>query len=294
MSEAYVRLSPIAALAFVLTATVSAVPALAQESEEGDEKAWSNTALLTWVATGGNSTTRTLGLSDELRLESGPSTLILSGGAIRSEASTRMISAVGPSPGSFTIEETTDTELTAESYFAQSRYERQVAPLVFVFTGIGWDRNTFAGTDSRWTFVGGVGLKLVDTENTRFKIDVGTTYVIQSDVVQFGDAEKFGGLRFGWDLSHVLTPTTSFTSNLALDENLSMSSDVRFDLLNALAVQMSDLLALKASLQLLWDNEPALQALSLEFPAGTPTGSTVFVPLDKLDSVFTLGLALNL
>ncbi|MEN8143616.1 MAG: DUF481 domain-containing protein [Gemmatimonadota bacterium] len=294
MSEAQVRLSNIAALAVLAVAAVPAVPALAQEGEDDGEKAWSNTALLTWVATGGNSTTRTLGLSDELMLKSGPSTFIFAAGAIRSEASTRMIIAVGTSTADFTVEETTTTELTAESYFARSRYERQVAPLVFVFSGLGWDRNTFAGVDNRWTVVGGVGLKVVDTEDTQFKIDIGATYVIQDDVIQAEVVDKFGGLRFGWNLSHVLTPSTSFSSTLVLDENLSTSSDVRFDLLNALAVQMSDLLALKTSLQLLWDNEPALQSLSLEFPAGTPSGFTVSTPLDKLDSVFTLGVALNL
>ncbi len=187
MPEAHVRYSTIAALC--LAHILYAGPALAQESDEDAEKAWSNTALVTWVATGGNSTTRTLGLSDELTLKSGHSTLILNVSAIRSEASTRMISAVGPSVGSFTIEETTDTELTAESYFVRSRYERQVAPLVFLFAGVGWDRNTFAGTDSRYTVVGGGGLKLIDTENTQLSVNIGTTFVIQYDVIQFGGAE---------------------------------------------------------------------------------------------------------
>ena len=51
---------------------------------------------------------------------------------------------------------------------------------------------------------------------------------------------------------------------------------------------MSSSLALKASLQLLYDKQPALQAI----PLGTD-GTTVLTPLGKTDRAFTLAVVLT-
>ncbi len=69
---------------------------------------------------------------------------------------------------------------------------------------------------------------------------------------------------------------------------------MRFDWTNSLPVSISETLALKPSLQLLWRNDPALEAIELFTSGGDPTGSTVLVPLDKLDTLFTLALVLSL
>ena len=68
---------------------------------------------------------------------------------------------------------------------------------------------------------------------------------------------------------------------------------MRGDLTNALSVTISDNLAFRTSLQLLWDKQPSLAGVPLEQPLGTPTGETVFVPLDKLDTVLSVALVAN-
>ncbi len=71
-----------------------------------------------------------------------------------------------------------------------------------------------------------------------------------------------------------------------LDENLSETDDVRADWTNSVTAAMSDNLALKASLQVLYDNLAAL--------AGVPLGSdSVLVPLQKSDRTLTLALVVN-
>ena len=75
-------------------------------------------------------------------------------------------------------------------------------------------------------------------------------------------------------------------SLLVVDENLNDTEDLRADWTNSLTVAMSERLALKTSLQVLFDNQPSLTAV----PLGD---SEVLTPLDKVDSIFTVALVVN-
>ena len=57
---------------------------------------------------------------------------------------------------------------------------------------------------------------------------------------------------------------------------------------------LSSRLALKPSLRLLWRNDPALKQVALFLPDGTETVQQVLVPLEKLDTYFTLALVVKL
>jgi hypothetical protein len=71
-----------------------------------------------------------------------------------------------------------------------------------------------------------------------------------------------------------------------VDQNLNRTEDLRADWTNSLAVAMSDRLALKTSLQVLFDNDPALTAV--------PLGDTeVFAPLGEVDTVFSVAIVAN-
>src|SRR5690606_22147251 len=100
------------------------------------------------------------------------------------------------------------------------------------------------------------------------------------------------GIRLGWDYLNTLTPTTSLSSLLALDENLEETGDLRVDTTNAISVAISDRLALKVALQLLYDAEPAFAAVPVLLD-GVPTGEVARVELDELDSVTTVALVLE-
>jgi len=186
-------------------------------------------------------------------------------------------------PDDFEVTEETDTELTAENYFLKTRYDRTVGEL-FLFGGAGWDRNTFAGVENRYAFVGGAGRTWFNTESRRFKTDVGVTYTVQDDVVENPEAaDSFLGLRSSLDFFYKLTSTTDFASVLVIDESLDETSDLRADWTGSIAVAMSSRLALKTSLQLLYDNDPALAAV--------PLGDIeVLAPLKKVDSTLTLAI----
>ncbi len=278
------RLFRVTPVALFIAATLAA-PAAAQDEKE---LGWFDKAELTFVTTGGNSSQSTFGLKNSLDRIWPAAALRFQFGGIRTESSVRTRTATGTADD-FTIAETSTSTLTAENYFARGRFDKNLSEAFFAYAGAGWDRNTFAGIDNRYGFVGGLGRAWTETETTKFRTDVGVTYTIQDDVVE--DATKsdsFAGLRAGYGFFRKLTATTDFTSDLIVDENLDDTDDLRADFTNSVAVSVSSQLALKASLQLLYDKQPALTAV----PLGT-TGTTVFAPLGTTDRVFTLALVMS-
>ncbi len=283
-------------LAAALAVLAAAPVASLQEAPQGEEEPeirWSYNAELSLLFTSGNSTVRTFGLGGGARREWGGGELSLSAGGLRTESGTTRRIAVG-TPDHFDVTSDADPEPTAENYFARGEFERSFSDHVHLATGAAWERNTFAGYDSKLSLVGGIGNMWIDTETTRLKSDYGVTFTMQDDVVDDpGRSSSFGGIRVSTNFRRQLTETANLESTLTLDENLSDTADLRADLANALAVDINSSLAVKTGLRLVWDNAPALTRAPLEQPAGTPTGETVLVPRHKLDSTLTIALVAN-
>jgi putative salt-induced outer membrane protein YdiY len=283
-----------AAVALATAATLTwAVNTHAQDAEK--ELGWFFTGELTAVWAAGNSQSNTFGLASSLRYLWERAQVKFEAGGVRAESSLTTRTAVGTSPDDFRLEEATVTRKTAEAYYARGRYDYSVSSRFFVFGGADWLRNTFAGIDSRFLVAAGAGNTWLDTDRTRFKTDYSATYTFQEDVVDNPFLKRnFAGARFTYDFWSELTSTADFTSVLTADWNLDNTDDIRLDLTNALSIAISSALALKPSLQLLWRNDPALTEVALVESDGTPTGETVLVALDKLDSFFTLALVVKL
>jgi putative salt-induced outer membrane protein YdiY len=286
------RIASIArAAALVAAALLAASPTSLRAQEEEPETGFKDTAELAWVLTAGNSSSSTLGLKNVAEYLWPRSTFKFDLGGIRTESGQTTRSAVLLPGGGYRVEKETETRKTAENYYAVARYDFFFTEDWFGFTSAGWDRDEFAGTRNKWTGVLGAGREILATERTKLKVDLGMTYTSEELVV--GPTDNFAGLRFGWDFAHALTSTTDLTSVLLLDENLKTTQDLRADFTNAVAVAINSRLALKASLRLLWRNQPALTAVPVTLPDGTPTGDLIEVPLDKLDTTFTTALVLK-
>jgi putative salt-induced outer membrane protein YdiY len=273
-----------ASIAF-LVAVLTAHPAGAQEF------AWENATELSFVSTGGNASSTTFGVKASLTGTGQPNTVKVELGGIRASSDIKTRRAEGTT-ASFTVTETSDSKLTAASYFARARYDRAFGG-VFAFGGAGWDRNTFAGVENRYQFVGGVGRAWVDGESGRFKTDVGGTYTIQRDVSpRPGADDEFFGLRGSIEARRRLTATADYTSTLIADQNLETTEDFRADWINSIAVSISDALALKTSLQLLYDAQPANVPVPL-FDGGGAQIGTVSTRGEEIDRVMTLTLVVR-
>lgn len=180
-----------AGLALALLAPFSAASAQ-------DAFVWTNATELSFVSTGGNASSSTLGAKLALIGKGGANGLKLELGGIRGETNFRTLTATGTA-ASFTVNETTTSQLTAENYFARGRYDRSLGA-AYTFGGAGWDRNTFAGIQNRYALVAGLGKAFVDDDASRFKADLGATYTIQKDVSPVAGADDaFGGLRLSVD-----------------------------------------------------------------------------------------------
>ncbi|MFH1765433.1 MAG: DUF481 domain-containing protein [Gemmatimonadota bacterium] len=255
-------------------------------AQDGRTLGWSEVAELTFVLTAGNASSSTFGFKNTADYLWEKTSLKFSAGAVRTESGLTTRTATG-TPDNFTVSEDTETEVTAENFFLKSRLDRTVGEASFLYGGAGWDRNTFAGVQNRYGFVSGAGRNWFDEDSRRLKTDLGLTYTIQDDVVENPDADgSFLGLRGSYDYFRKLTETTGMTSVLIVDQNLNMTEDFRADWTNSIAVAMSERLALKTSLQILYDKDPALTAI----PLG---GGKVLTPLGKVDTVFTVAIVAN-
>lgn len=274
----------------VLTAMVATAlaPAALYAQDEEKQLGWMDVAELTFVMTAGNASSSTFGLKNTLSHVWENAVFTVNAGGIRTESSTLARTATG-TVANPTITESESSDVTAENYYLRSRYDRNISDAVYLFGGAGWQRNTFAGFDNRYSVVAGTGRTWFDSDLRRFKTDVGLTYTSQDDITPDPTVDDaFLGLRGSWDFFRQLSSTTAFDSQLIVDENLNQTDDFRADFTNSISVAMSEGLALKTSLQLLFDNLPSLIAVPL---AGG--GGDVLTPLDKVDSVFTVAIVAN-
>jgi putative salt-induced outer membrane protein YdiY len=279
-----------------LAAALVAFPAsaVAQEGEEEPELGWSLRSELSAVFTGGNQSITTLGFGTTLERLAERSAFEFEVASIFQESGLRTRQAVG-TPENYELQEETRRTTTAESYAVGASYDYDVSERFYATAGVEWLRNTFAGLDSRYILIGGAGNVWADREGFRFTTDYALTYTFEDRVIEEPEiSDSFLGLRLGYDLFRALTSTADFDSKLIVDLNLDHTEDVNVEWRNSLPVSINDRLALKPSLRLLWRNEPALAAVPLVDTSGTPTGEEVEVPLEKLDTFFTLALVLTL
>jgi putative salt-induced outer membrane protein YdiY len=273
-----------------LAGLLSTLPTRSLAQDDDRKLGWTFTGELSGVQASGNQQTFSLGADALLQHLWTRSGLTFEAGMIRTQSTTVARTATGTGQDDFTVTESKTTESTAEAYHARGLYNYDVSDRFFFLGGVDWLRNTFSGIDSRFLLGLGAGNTWTDTEKVVFKTAYSFTYTFQEDVVTNPILNnKFPGLQLAYSLKVHFTKSTSFESALVADWNLDNTDDIRLDWKNALPVSISDKLALKPSLRLLWRNDPALEELPLE-----GSDETVRVPLDKLDSFFTLAIVVTL
>ena len=253
---------------------------------------WKNSSELSFVRTGGNAASSTLGISTTVTRSWERTELKIEAGGIRTRTTRFERIAVG-TESDYRIEETSDSEVSAENYRARVRVDRRFSERTSVFVQSGWTRNTFAGIRHRLVNVTGVSTRWLDRERQRLGTAYGVTYTVERDVVPDpDDSGRFLGLRVSTEYRLEVTGNTEWSSNLVVDGNGAEPADLRADWVNAVSVAMNEHLGLKTSLRTTFDNQPALARLPLRAPGGEE-GGTVLVRREKLDRVFTVALVVS-
>lgn len=277
---------------FPILLCISCAAAAAAQDEE-EKKGWANGSELSLVATGGNTETTTFALKHVLSREWERTRFQLDASALRAESDVGARFAVG-TPADFTVVDPGASEVTAENYALKGRFDREITERFFWFVSAGWKRNEFAGIANRYKAEAGAGRVWHETDAGHLRTDFALTGTRQEDVEPGpGGTDSFLGVQLSIDFFKQLTPSTSYGSVLVIDENLDDTDDLRVELTQSLSVAINKRLALKASLELLFDNQPALEALPLFTPGGQPTGATVLAELEELDTVFKTALVIN-
>jgi len=281
-------------LATALAATLATASVAPLGAEAQETSSWQNQAEFSLITTGGNSSTSTVGLRNTLRrtLERGELRFDVS--ALRTDAASIQRRAVG-TEGSFSVDKDSRTERTAERYAAQARFDRNLSERAFLYTSTGWERNTFAGFNSRSITAVGGGTRFEGPDRWETKLGAAVTYTFQEDVDPDPTRDdRFAGVRGTLDHLHQLTTGTNLTLTWVVDANVQERSDVRGNLSQSVSASLSDRLALKTTLQFLVDNDPPSRRIPLFTPGGEDTGSTVLTPLGKVDRSLSIALVVTL
>jgi putative salt-induced outer membrane protein len=170
--------------------------------------------------------------------------------------------------------------VSAERWEARSQSNYTISGDLFAFGGLRYEHDLFDGFQYQASVTGGLGYKIIDTNDTKLTAQVGAGYrrlrpeAIDKDdsgaVISRtpGDASGDAIGTVGVDFSHAFTKTTVFT-NKFLAEAGSTDTLLHDDI--ALTVKMSDKLALSVGYGITDNTKP---------PA----------PLKKLDTVATVHL----
>jgi len=289
-------MSPKPLTAWAISVTLAgALPfaARAQDKPPAEKKiGWGDSAELAYVATSGNSNVNTLGFKNTLKRTWDNALLEIIAAGIRSESTTttHVVSSAGPPVD---ISEDSSSALTAENYMLSGKYSRDITKTFYWFGFGGWQRDRFAGIENRTTVAGGVGNIWKDTDRVQFRTDYSLTYTVEEDVVEPADFDgTFLGARFTSTYQQKFGNVTVYGNDFILDDDLSNTANWRGNMINWVSVTMSTHLALKVSLQWLYDNEPA-QAAAADPAALLPPGTVALYDLDKLDSIFTCSLVVT-
>lgn len=279
----------------LLGAAALAAPAAAEEPKLG----WADAAELTFVATDGNAEAQTLGFRNLLTHTAPRARFSLEAAGLRAETTTTTFRVEGTAPD-FRVVEDSQSNVTSESYLLRGRYEYDLSERWYGFGGAGWERNQFAGFDSRQSVVAGLGRTWFASDEAKLRTDLGATYTREESTLRIRrgtrevrlESESLGA-RFSSDFLRKITPSTTYTNVLFIDQNLDDSDDLRADMTNALAVAINKTLALKVSLQLLFDNQPGLIGIVVPGEPGSGGDGRIVIERDDLDSVLSVALVMN-
>ena len=288
-------------LLFCLVPTISLIssPSWAQvEVEEGEDLGWSNSTDLSLVVTDGNSSTSTLGFNNYLQRLWSNARYSLRVEAVRSDTADDPFAIVSPDTADGFYVEYPDKALDVERYYIENRYDRNITERFFWNAGVSWERNKNAGILNRYIGFAGVGNRWWSREDLKFSTTYGLSYTDREDEVQdpFKD-DTFVGFRFGWEYLNQWGKVTTYRNTWNYTNSLSDTSDYYSDMMNSITVAINARLALRVSLQWLYNSIPGLEEVPL-FVLHPVTGlkvevGEVEVRKDQLDTIFSTSLVVN-
>lgn len=276
----------------VIASLAMASPGVTQEEEE-PELGIANSTELSLVMTDGNSNVETFGFKNTFRYHWERARYRLRMEAIRSNTGDDRYAIVDPGSGDGFEVIVPEKQLDVENYLIENRYDREITERFFWNVGLTWDRNIDAGIASRYVGFAGVGNIWWDRDDLKFNTTYGLSYTDREEVDPDPVKDNtFGGFRFNWLYLNKWGKNTTYENDWTFNTNFSDSTDWNSNMINSIAVSMNSRIALKVSLQFLYNNSPALEEIDLFDDMGSEIG-TVRARKEKLDTIFSTSLVIN-
>ncbi len=282
---------------FTILALAAVEEAMGQEEEE-KKLGWSNVADLGLVLTGGNSRTSTFTFDDKLSRTWENATLAFGFSGLRTKTTDDRIAVVA-GPDDFNVLEDELADLDTERYTVDGEYRRDVNAKLYWIAGAGWTRDLNAGIQNMTTVYGGLGNTWWNREDSHFRTDYALTYTNREEEIEDPALDgSFPALRVSLDYMKRFGSNNQYDNDFTILPNLKDLEDYQFDWTNSLTSNLTSLLALRVSLQLLYRNIPGLEEIEL-FPIPPSVGpslpiGTVPVRRMKLDTLFKVALVVTL
>ncbi len=153
------------------------------------------------------------------------------------------------------ISGSTDGEATTSLWSGALRAGRDLSSRISLFALGTYDRNTFAGIESRISPQLGVNVKLVDNDVNKLQAELGASYTWQQSVPP-GVDEDFAGGRGAVLYQHNFGPKAKFTQLLAFLPNFQNSADLRINSETALTAPITAGIAMRVGYSIRYDGLP--------------------------------------
>lgn len=266
------------------------------ESEEEKELGWSNVANLGLVVTAGNSPTTSFSFDDKLNHDWERSTLSFRFGGLRTNTTDDTV-AVGTEDDFALVYP--EKKLDNEKYYVSGRFDRKINDRFYWVTGAGWQRDLDAGIRNRTDLFAGAGNVWKNTDNLQFKTDYTAALSTREDEIEDPLREtKFPSARLGYDLMTKISTNAQFDSDMIFFANLKTAEDWNFNNTNAVTSNLTGLLALRASIQFIYYNIPALDEFDLfdidPYQGDATEIGTVLTRKKKLDTIVKITLVITI
>lgn len=194
---------------------------------------WERKAELSFVSTGGNTDTQSLGLGASVVFRPPKWTTEARTAFVRNE---------------------TDSVETAKSWVFDFREARALSERAEVFGRYGYLTDRFAGIEHRNTIDGGVGYKLLVGPVHMLRVDGGLGYTNEGRVT--GESQSFALVNIGSAYKWQISKTADLTDSAVLTESLENHDEWRFTNAIALSAALTHIFSLKLSNDVKFNNSP--------------------------------------
>ncbi len=256
---------------------------------EDKPKAWSNQIDLGGVWTSGNSEASNLSLKEAFTWKNDHSDFGLNLAAVRAENARISRSAIG-TPDDYDVVEDRNNELSAENYAFGMRYGRKISARTSWFVSTDWARDEIAGIENRYGLALGLANVIADSDHHKLKTSYGAKWVDEQNIFEpAGFDGSYPAVALVLDEWVKVTKSSEYSQRLAIDVNTDESQDWRANWNHGFGVAVNGSIAIKLSLTLQYDNQPAFVAVPL-----VGTTQVIAYELDELDTIFTTALVIKL